>query len=184
MKTNRRKLLKGSLAAPMIFTLGPATSWAQAVNSAGVCLQKSDLQITDTNGAVVSSEGADEFVRVPINLLQLTQTVEGQENPVTLDGTYIRSFNNQTYLRVVLGSPDPPFAAEPPLQVGAEGLSEQVVGSGQALVRVAKLDPNANAEITGFAWEGGLGAIASIACATASAGLALNGNAASILRAG
>src|SRR5690606_3131807 len=97
MKANRRKLIKGSLAAPMIFTLGPATGWAQAINSAGVCLQKSDISITDAGGAV--TETTDQWVRVPVNLLQLTLETPNQD-PTVLEGTYIHSSNGQNYYRV------------------------------------------------------------------------------------
>ena len=166
MKANRRKLIKGSLAAPMIFTLGPATGWAQAINSAGVCLQKSDVSVTEAGGAVTAS--ADQWVRVPVTLLQLTQNTAGQ-NPVVLDGTYIQSFNHQIYYRVAVDNPGtPPILTE--LKVGQDGLTEQSVGTGNALVHIAKFDPNAPAEITGFAWEGANGAVASFACA-GSAGL-------------
>lgn len=166
MKANRRKLIKGSLAAPMIFTLGPATGWAQAINSAGVCLQKSDISVTEAGGAVTAN--ADQWVRVPVNLLQLTQHPPGQD-AVVLEGTYIQSFSHQIYYRVALDNPGtPPVMTE--LKVGQEGLTEQSVGTGNALVHIAKFDENAPAEITGFAWEGANGAVASFACA-GSAGL-------------
>src|SRR5690606_22848483 len=102
MNANRRKLIKGSLAAPMIFKLGPATGWAQAINSAGVCLQKSDVSVAEAGGAVTAD--ADQWVRVPVSLLQLTQTAAGQD-PVVLEGTYIQSFNQQIYYRVAVDNP-------------------------------------------------------------------------------
>lgn len=179
MEANRRKLIKGSLAAPMIFTLGPAAGWAQAINSAGVCLQKSDISVTQAGGAITGQ--ADEWVRIPVSLLQLTQAQTGQEQPVQLEGTYIRSYDEQFYYRVVVDNPgSPPVTTE--LRVGQEGLTEQSIGTGNALVRIAKLDPNAPAEITGFAWAGGMGAVASFACA-GSAGL-INTAAAGVFRTG
>ena len=165
MKANRRKLIKGSLAAPMIFTLGPATGWAQAINSAGVCLQKSDISVAEAGGAVTAN--ADQWVRVPVNLLQLTQHPPGQD-AVVLKDKYIQSFNHQIYYRVADDPGTPPVMTE--LKVGQEGLTEQSVGTGNALVHIAKFDENAPAEITGFAWEGANGAVASFACA-GSAGL-------------
>lgn len=178
MKANRRKLIKGSLAAPMIFTLGPAAGWAQAINSAGVCLQKSEISVAEAGGAVTGD--ADQWVRVPVSLLQLTQETPGQE-PTVLEGTYIQSFNQQFYYRVALDNPGAlPVMTE--LRVGQEGLTEQGTGTGNALVRIAKFDPNSPAEITGFAWEGSNGAVASFACA-GSAGL-VNIAAASLMKVG
>jgi hypothetical protein len=166
MEANRRKLIKGSLAAPMIFTLGPATGWAQAINSAGVCLQKSEISVPEAGGAITGD--ADQWVRVPVPLLQLTLTpLDGQ--PTQLDGLYIRSYDQQFYYKVqVNNAGTPPEITE--LKVGQQGLTEQSTGTGYALVRIAKFDENAPAEITGFAWNGGTGAVASFACA-GSAGL-------------
>lgn len=179
MEANRRKLIKGSLAAPMIFTLGPAAGWAQAINSAGVCLQKSDVSVAQAGGAITGE--ADQWVRVPVSLLELTQAQAGQEEPVQLEGTYIRSYDEAFYYRVALGSVgSPPIATE--LRVGQEGLTEQTVGTGYALVNIAKPDPNAPAEITGFAWAGSVGAVASFTCA-GSAGL-INTAASGIFRTG
>nr|PZN06277.1 MAG: hypothetical protein DIU74_00485 [Pseudomonadota bacterium] len=178
MKTNRRKLMKGALAAPMIFTLGPTAGWAQAINSAGVCLQKSNVDIIETGGAI--TDGADQWVRMPIELLQLTRQTEGQEQPVVLEGTYIRSFDGRSYYRVNNGGL--PTATD--LQVGQQGLSEESVGTAFALVRIDKADPNAPAQITGFAWEpAATGAIASLACAN-SAGLLTNLAAAQMFKSG
>ncbi len=167
MEANRRKLIKGSLAAPMIFTLGPAAGWAQAINSAGVCLQKSDISVTEAGGAVTGE--ADQWVRQPVSLLQLTLAPPG-ETPTQLDGTYIRSYDQQFYYKVQVGNAGvPPEITQ--LKVGADNLTEQSIGTGYALVRIAKFDENAPAEITGFAWNGGsAGAVASFACA-GSAGL-------------
>lgn len=179
MKANRRKLIKGSLAAPMIFTLGPATGWAQAINSAGVCLQKSDISIPQAGGAL--TEDMDQWVRVPVQLLQLTLEQPDQD-PTVLEGTYIQSSNGQVYFRVQVNEPGA-LPVQTPFTVGQEGLTETPIGTAFALVRIAKPDPELAAEITGFAWEGAEGAVASFACA-GSAGLINNLAAASLLKVG
>jgi len=165
MKANRRKLIKGSLAAPMIFTLGPATGWAQAINSAGVCLQRGNLDIADAGTAL--TDHADEWVRKQVTLLKLSME-NGDGLPTELKGTYIHSYDGQTYYLVPEDGIGTPVLAE--YKVGQEKLIETPKGTAYALLRIAKPDPNANAEVTGFAWEGVPGTVASFACAN-SAGL-------------
>lgn len=165
MESNRRKLLKGSVAAPMVFTLGPAM--AQVPMSSGVCLQQSQVSMQRAGGAVVTN--VDQWVRMSRPVLRLFRTT-GSQTPVQLEGFYIRSFDNTFYYKVEL---DNPTAIPQPsgIAVGEPGVTQRIVRSGHILVRLQKSDPNSPAEIVGFAWENqGLGAIASFACAV-SAGL-------------
>jgi hypothetical protein len=161
MKIDRRRLLKGSLAAPVVLTVRPAS--AQAQGSAVACLTRSEAAArSDPPDRFVHSARRDEWMRVEIELSRLAPS-HGKE---FYGGKYFLGFDKHTYWRLDDRRP----------YDGPATVSDHTRGScyeqktGERLYALAFVDQYGN--VTGFGWDRTqLGAPATTSCLISAVGL-------------
>lgn len=95
MKIDRRRLLKGSLAAPLVMTVRPAS--AAANGSAVACLRRSETAAhADPPDRATPAGRRDEWVRIDIDLSRLAP----EQGKPFYDGKYFLGFDQHTYWRL------------------------------------------------------------------------------------
>lgn len=95
MKIDRRRLLKGSLAAPVVLTVRPAS--ATATGSAVACLKRSEAAAkSDPPAPLAYGPNHDEYMRVTIDLSRLAP----ERGKAFYSGKYFLGFDKTTYWRV------------------------------------------------------------------------------------
>jgi hypothetical protein len=142
MKIDRRKLLKGSLAAPVVLTVRPAS--ATAVTSATACYKRCEEKAQDTRPPKMShTMHSDEWMRVELDECRLSPSI-GKN---FYDGKYFLGFDKHTYWR--LDSRDPYYApAQPSSHTKGSCYAEK---TGRKMYAIAYCDRDG--EIKGYAWE-------------------------------
>ena len=142
MKIDRRKLIKGSLAAPIVLTVRPAT--ATALTSATACLKRCEIQAHETDPPKISPAlHNDEWMRVEFDVCRLAPSIgKGYHS-----GKYFLGFDKHTYWR--LDDHDPYYTPARPTN-HTKG-SCHAEATGQKMYGIAYLDETGT--IKGFAWE-------------------------------
>jgi hypothetical protein len=108
MKDARRKLLKGSLAAPLLLTLRPAG--AQALRSAAVCVRRDELRGADLRRPQeLTLLEEDEWLRARVNLVEL-QRFNSNQGLDTLEGKFFIGSDNTRFWRLQEAGPKGLFA--------------------------------------------------------------------------
>lgn len=161
MKIDRRRLLKGSLAAPVVLTVRPASATAAA--SATGCLKVCQANAEGRNIAPMSAVArSDEWMRVEVETYRLAPAV-GKD---FYGGKYFLGFDRQTYWR--LDDSNPYYGpAKPTQHTKGSCYSEK---TGQKMYGVGYVGPTG--EIKGFAWEGkSYGSPATWSCYTSVIGM-------------
>lgn len=108
MKETRRRLLKGSLAAPLLLTVRPAG--AQALRSNAICATRDQLRATQSptlNDLTLTDE--DDWFRVKVDLVELGRFKEVQGLD-TIEGKFFISSDNTRYWRLQEAGPKGSFA--------------------------------------------------------------------------
>lgn len=142
MKLDRRRLLRGSLAAPLVLTVRPAS--ATAITSATACLARCDIRAQETRPAKLSSAlRSDEWLRIEIDEWRLAPAMGRSFYP----GKYFLGFDKVTYWR--LDDRNPYYSPAQP--------SNYTKGSCYAEKTGRKLYPltyvSQTGEVKGYAWE-------------------------------
>jgi hypothetical protein len=107
MKIDRRRLIKGSLAAPVVLTVRPAS--ATAITSATACFNRCETIAKERRPAKFThAKHGDEWMRVECDLYRLSPAVGKDFYP----GKYFLGFDKHTYWRVddrnpYYGNPEP-----------------------------------------------------------------------------
>ena len=163
MKIDRRRLLKGSLAAPLVLTVRPAS--ATAVTSATACLNRCATQAAETKPPKMSQTlYSDQWMRVGLEVCRLAPSM-GKE---FYSGKYFLGFDKYTYWR--LDDSNPYYAPAQPSSY-TKG-SCYVEKTGQMMYGIAYVDQTGT--LKGFAWENmSYGSPATWSCYTSAAGLNL-----------
>jgi hypothetical protein len=133
MQDNRRKLLKGSLAAPLLLTVRPAG--AQQLQSNAVCVARDQLRATRAptlNDLTLTD--ADDWFRVKVDLVELGRfkDVQGLD---TLEGKFFIGSDNTRYWRLQEAGPKGSFAV--PTNYTAQDVVPRTLGEARyALVSI------------------------------------------------
>lgn len=145
MDTNRRKLLKGSAAAPLILTVRPAAATART--SLAVCIER-DATRRRPDQILASNSHADEWMRAKVDILELTVWDSDKKKWVELeDRRFFLGFDKTTYWQ--LDRHDPYRApASPSRYHKGTSVREEKKGERHALVYV-----NNEGRVVGTAWE-------------------------------
>lgn len=161
MKIDRRRLLKGSLAAPVVLTVRPAS--AQAITSATACLNRSETIARERRPAMFTQANqSDEWLRVECDLYRLSPAVGKEFYP----GKYFLGFDKHTYWRVDDRNPHHGHP-EPSKHTRGSCYAEN---TGQKLYGIAYVDRSGN--IQGFAAENRLqGTAVTTSCQISAVGL-------------
>jgi hypothetical protein len=95
MKIDRRRLLKGSLAAPVVLTVRPAS--AHAITSATACLKRCETVAKEKNPPKISQAlRSDEWMRVEFDVCRVAPSVGKNWH----SGKYFLGFDKHTYWRL------------------------------------------------------------------------------------
>ncbi len=141
MQNTRRKLLKGSAAAPLIFTVQPAAATART----SIACMSHDQQKPMPGDVLAPSGSADQWLRKNIHLHQLTISDNGK--PLFLkDRYFVRSWDNSSYWELKPGNPFGAMPAPSPYRFGQ--VTESSYGERMALIQV---DDKGNP--IGWLWE-------------------------------
>jgi len=98
MKSARRRILQGSAAVPVLFTMRTAS--ATALGSAVACMKKDAVRAeSPPKPPEIYKLNNDGWVRVRLDLCELS--VYQGNKPVTLDGRYFLGVDNTTYWKLV-----------------------------------------------------------------------------------
>jgi hypothetical protein len=142
MKIDRRKLLKGSLAAPVVLTVRPAS--ATGVASAVACLRRCETAAKDYPPAKFSyASHGDEWMRVKVDTCRLAPSV----GKPFWSGKYFLGFDQHTYWR--LDDKDP--YNKPAVATTHTKGSCYAEPTGQSMYGVAYVD--GQGKVVGFAWD-------------------------------
>lgn len=99
--TARRRLLRGSFAAPAVLTVCSGSTFAQAASSLS-CVNKQVNQVKDTvNSATSTTASTGNWVRVPLKKLAKS---DGTVDSVWVDGSYIAANIQKSGTTSYLGS--------------------------------------------------------------------------------
>ncbi len=102
----RRKLLRLGVAAPMVLTLRPGSSFGASAN----CTQKlgaADQARAEAAEKLATSPDADEWVRAQVDIVELYRNdlSSGSLADSRVEGKYVLGTDRYTYWRVDSGSP-------------------------------------------------------------------------------
>jgi hypothetical protein len=144
-KQARRRLLKGSLAAPLVMTVAPSTYAAQSSFTA--CLARG---AGDTKPSLILAayERSDEWLRVPVEIYKVF-VLNKKGEPVEQDGTYFLGPDKLTFFKLDKRRPE----SEEPKQITefnalTPGLTKTLAGQRYALAYVTD-----RGSVVGFAWQ-------------------------------
>jgi hypothetical protein len=142
MKIDRRRLLKGSLAAPLVLTVRPAS--AQAVTSAVACLKRCEINAHYENPSKITHAlRSDEWMRVEFDVCRLAPSI----GKPFFSGKYFLGYNRYTYWRLDDRNPYHAPAQESHHTKG----SCYAEKTGQKLYGIAYVDRTGT--IKGFGWD-------------------------------
>jgi hypothetical protein len=142
MKMDRRRLLKGSLAAPVVLTVRPAS--ATAITSATACLKRCEAKAHETRPPKMSPElHSDNWMRVELHLYKLAPSMK--EKPYK--GSFFLGHDKHTFWR--LDERDP-YVAPAEMTNHTKG-SCHYEQTGKRMYAIAYVDEKGT--IQGYAWE-------------------------------
>jgi hypothetical protein len=142
MKIDRRRLLKGSLAAPVVLTVRPAS--ATALTSATACLHRCEVAAQEKRPPKMSSAAhSDEWMRVEVEECRLAPAA-GKD---FYNGKYFLGFDKHTYWRLDDRSPYA-WPARPSSYTKGSCYAEK---TGVRMHGIAYIDRSG--KVAGFAWE-------------------------------
>jgi hypothetical protein len=161
MKLSRRHLLKGSLAAPLVLTVRPAS--ATAITSATACLDRCKTKAQETKPPKMSDTmHSDEWMRCEVEVCRLSSSV----GKPFYDGKYFLGFDKVTYWRLDDRNPYY-YPAQPSNYSKGSCYAEK---TGQKMYGICYFDQTG--EMRGFAWDNQWGGSpASWSCYTSAVGL-------------
>jgi hypothetical protein len=161
MKLDRRRLLKGSLAAPVVLTVRPAS--ATAITSAAACFDRCKTRADETKPPKLSRAlHSDEWMRVELAECKLAPAV----GKPYYSGKYFLGFDKYTYWK--LDASNPYYAPAQPSNYTKGSCYAEVTG--QKLYGIAYIDKSGT--IKGFAWENqSYGSPATWSCYTSAVGM-------------
>lgn len=164
MKIDRRRLLKGSLAVPVVLTVRPAS--ATAITSATACMDRCDKVAKETNPQKIADAlHKDEWMRVEFDVCRVSPGA----GKSFYSGKYYLGFDKYTYWRLDDRNPYYMPAVESEYNKG----SCYAEKTGQKMYGMAYVDKTG--VIKGFAWENKWGGSpATWSCYTSAAGLKYN----------
>ena len=146
MKPDRRRLLKGSLAVPVVLTVRPAS--ATAFTSATACLNRCDIRAQETRPPKMSSAlRNDEWLRIEIDEWRLAPSM-GRS---FYEGKYFLGFDKTTYWRLDDRNPYY-YPARPSNHTKGSCHAEK---TGRKLYPIAYVDQSGT--VKGFAWDNNWG---------------------------
>jgi hypothetical protein len=155
-RVDRRKLLKGSLSAPMVFTVTPALGAARTTFMA--CFDKG-IENPGSTVAPLAELPPDEWLRVDLDIVEIRMpNAKGQL--VLQPGRYFVGTDRATMFR--LDDVRPESTPATPMQAFnayAPGMQTRVVERRRALAYVDR-----NGEIVGYAWQPSGGAHITASC--------------------
>lgn len=145
MDTDRRKLVLGSAAVPLILTVRPAA--ARARTSIGACLER-DARRGKPNDVLASPGQPDEWMRVRADVFQLAIWDEQKREWKALENRrFMLGFDRSTYWELDRYSPYSAPATPTSMNKGT-GVKETKIDERLAL---AYLGPEG--EVRGYGWE-------------------------------
>jgi hypothetical protein len=98
MKSARRSFMKGSVAAPLVLTVGPAAARARASNIACINRDADRAATASPRPAAVAMVDADDWLRTRIELVELN--VWGEHSSKPLPGKYFLGADRRTYWKL------------------------------------------------------------------------------------
>jgi hypothetical protein len=142
MKLDRRRLLKGSLAAPLVLTVRPAS--ATAVVSATACLKRCEILAHEKRPPKMSSAlHSDEWMRIECHVCRLAPSF----GKPYYSGKYFLGFDGETYWR--LDDRDPYYyPAQPTSHTKGSCYEEK---TGVKMYGIGYFD--STCVLKGFAWD-------------------------------
>jgi hypothetical protein len=145
MDTDRRKLVLGSAAVPLILTVSPAV--AQTRTSFGACLER-DARRQKPNQVLASPGDPDEWMRIRVDLFQLAVWDEPKREWRTLENRqFMVGVDRSTYWELDHFRPDV-APASPTAMTKGIGIRETKIGERFALAYVGR-----EGELLGYGWE-------------------------------
>ena len=142
MKPDRRRLLKGSLAAPLVLTVRPAS--ATAITSAAACFDRCGIIAQEKRPPKLAAVmHTDEWMRVECDVFRLAPAM-GKDH---YSGKYFLGFDRHTYWRLDDRNPYH-GAAQPSHYTKGSCYAEK---TGQKVYGIAYVDKSGT--IKGFAWD-------------------------------
>jgi hypothetical protein len=142
MKLDRRRLLKGSLAAPLVLTVRPAS--AHAVTSATACLKRCEVIAHEKRPPKMSSAlRSDEWLRVECDICRIAPS----HGKPFHDGKYFLGFDGHTYWRV--DDKNPYYAPATPTSHSKGSCYAEKTG--QKMYGIGYFDHTGT--LKGFAWD-------------------------------
>ena len=144
MDTDRRKLVLGSAAVPVLLTVRPAA--AQARTSIGVCLQRDARR--EKPRQILAIGQPDEWLRIRLNVYRLAVLDEAKKEWKTLENRkFILGVDRSSYWELDRLLPDVAPAA-PTTMIRGIGIRETKIDERFALAYVGQ-----QGEILGYGWE-------------------------------
>lgn len=153
---DRRKLLKGTLSAPMVMTVTPALGVART--SLMACM---DNAAGKPVGAVAPLANAypDEWLRIELDILEVTLP-NGKGEMVVQPGRYFAGYDRITMYKLADLRPESaPATPVREFNAGTPGMRTRVVEKRRALAYVDRAG-----QVTGYAWEPRGGAHITASC--------------------
>ena len=142
---DRRKLLKGTLAAPVVMTVTPALGAARTTFMA--CVDNSAANPVSAI-APLSSAHEDEWLRVELDILEVTLP-NGKGEMVAQPGRYFAGFDKISMYKLADTRPESaPAILVREFNAGTMGMRTRVVEKRRAL---AYVDRQGN--VIGYAWQ-------------------------------
>lgn len=142
MKPDRRRLLKGSLAVPVVLTVRPAS--ATAITSATACYKRCETIAQEKRPAkLAAAMRNDEWMRVECDVYRLAPAV-GKD---FYSGKYFLGFDKHTYWRLDDRNPYY-YPAQSSNHTKGSCYAEN---TGQKMYAIAYVDRTGS--IKGFAWD-------------------------------
>src|SRR5262245_54460778 len=142
MKLDRRKLLKGSLAVPVVLTVRPAS--ATAITSATACKDRCETRAQEQKPPKMSSDmHSDEWMRCEVEVCRLSSSI----GKPYYDGKYFLGFDKVTYWR--LDDRNPYYYPAQPTNYSKGSCYAE--NTGQKMYGIVYV--GSTWDINGFAWE-------------------------------
>ena len=152
----RRKLLTGSLSAPLVFTVAPALGAAQTTFMA--CVRRGDALPVGTV-APLAQLPADEWLRVDLDILEV-RLPNAKGELVAQPGRYFVGFDRNTMFRLADMRPEStPATPVGSFNASTLGLQKRVIERRRALAYV-----DHDGEVVGYAWQPSGGAHITASC--------------------
>lgn len=142
---DRRKLLKGTLSAPVVMTVSPVLGAARTTFMA--CVDNAAVRPV-SSVAPIAAASPDEWLRIDLDILQVTLP-DGKGQPVVQAGRFFVGPDKVSMYRLAEIRPEAsPATPVREFNVGTPGMQTRMVEKRRAL---AYVDREGN--IVGYAWQ-------------------------------